>query len=662
MESSSEHKDPMAAAARFINAGQMDRAEQLCRQVIEEEPDNINVLGLLGAILLKLQKIDEAEKYLLRTIEAAPTFAKPHEDLGMLYLSQDQAERASEFFEKSVKLDPTLASAYFGLANALLKIGRPKEAESAHSKYLELSPGARALAEAAKQIDKGQSRRAGEICDEVLKHDPENVEALRLLARIATDDQQHVIAEGLLRKIVQMSPTQSAPRMDLGRFLIERGRIPEAVDMFRKSVQLDPSSANAHLSLADALSILGRSADALTSYEKCLAISPEEPSALLGRGHLLRIRGHRDEAIVSYRKCVELRPEFGGAYWSLASLKGFEFSDTQIDEMRSKVESGGLDPESEISIRFALARAFESKGDFDEAWQQYETGNGQMRSRVKYDPVKTETTHDRAIEVFSADFLNRMSSDQAVSPCPIFILGVPRSGSTLIEQILASHSMVEGAGELPHIIMISASLGKNRSDDLAYPHVLTEMSEEQLAAIGKSYIYHTGPHRQEDTPFFTDKMPANFSHAGFIHMTLPNAKIIDARRDAIDTCVGNYRQLFAQGKNQSYDLQELGEYFLQYRRMMDHWDKVLPGRILKVQYEDVVGDLEQQVRRILEYCELPWEDACMNYFDSDRAVNTASSEQVREPIYTDAIGYWKNYESHLDELLEVLAPVLPAGA
>ena len=659
MQRKPDHKDPMERAFRFINAGQIDRAEQLCRQVIEEEPENINILGMLGAILLKLEKIDEAEKYLLRTIDAAPTFAKPHEDLGMLYLSQNQAECASKYFEKSVQLDPTQASAYFGLANALLKIGKTEEAESAHRKYLELSPGARALAEASRRIKEGQSKRAEEICEEVLKQDPENVEALRLLARIATDDERHLIAEGLLRKIVQMSPNRSVPCMDFGRFLVDRGRIPEAVDLFEKAVELEPSNSETHLVLADALAILGRSADALESYEKCLSFKPDEPSALLGRGHLLRIRGNRGEAIASYKKCVELRPGFGGAYWSLASLKGFRFADKQITEMQSRVESGGLDPESEISFRFALARAFEGREAFDKAWQQYERGNEMKRAVVNYDPVENETKHDKLVKVFTSDFLDRETESEPVSPSPIYILGVPRSGSTLIEQILASHSMVEGAGELPHIIMISAALGKNRSDGLNYPEVLREMDEEQLASIGKSYIYHTGPHRLEDTPFFTDKMPANFSHAGFIHLTQPSAKIIDARRGPIDTCVGNYRQLFAQGKNQSYDLQELGEYYLQYRRMMDHWDEVLPGWILRVQYEDVVNDLERQVRRILDYCELPWEDACLNYFESDRDVHTASSEQVREPIYKDAIGYWKNYESHLNELVEVLAPVLP---
>ena len=658
MERKSDHKDPMERAFRFINAGQIDRAEQHCRQVIKEDPGNINILGMLGAILLKLQKIDEAEEYLLRTIDAAPTFAKPHEDLGMLYLSQTRAERASEFFQKAVRLDPTQASAYFGLANALLKIGNTEEAESAHRKFLELSPGARALAEASRRITEGQSKRAGEICEEVLKQDPENVEALRMLARIATDDEQHVIVEGLLRKIVRISPTRSEPCMDFGRFLIEKGRIPEAVELFRKAVELEPSNFEPHLVLADALSILGRTADALESYELCLSLKPDEPSALLGRGHLLRIRGDRGEAIASYKKCVELRSDFGGAYWSLASLKGFRFADIQITEMRSRVESGGLDPESEISFRFALARAFEGREAFDKAWQQYERGNQMKRALVNYDPVENETKHDKLINVFTSEFVAQETESEPVNPSPIFILGVPRSGSTLIEQILASHSMVEGAGELPHIIMISAALGMNRSDGLNYPEVLREMDEEQLASIGKSYIYHTGPHRLEDTPYFTDKMPANFSHAGFINLIMPNAKIIDARRDPVDTCIGNYRQLFAQGKNQSYDLQELGEYYLQYRRIMNHWDEVLPGRILNVQYEDVVNDVERQVRRILDYCELPWEDACLNYFESDRDVHTASSEQVRQPIYKDAVGYWRNYEAHLDELLEVLAPML----
>jgi tetratricopeptide (TPR) repeat protein len=653
-----ESTNQMSQVFRLIKSGEIEQAEHLCRQVTEEDPENITMLGMLGAILLKQNKIDDAKAQLLRTIELAPTFAKPHEDLGMLYLSQNQAERASGFFKKAIQLDPTQASAHFGLANALLKMGMKKEAESAHRKYLDLSPTGKALSEASRLRKEGNPERAEEICEAILQQEPDNVEALRTLARIATDDGRYVVAEGLLRKIVSLSPDRSLSFEELGRFLADSGRVPEAVDFITKAIDLEPENFANHLLLADVLSMLGRNDDALESYERCLVLEPDEPSALLGMGHIFRIRGRREDAIASYKKCAALRPDAGTAYWSLASLKDYRMTDKEIADMRDSIESRDLDPESEVSFRFALARAYEGRKDFERAWQEYEYGNKLKRSMIKYDPVENETNHDKVMNVFTREFLDRESESEANTPVPIFILGMPRSGSTLIEQILASHSQVEGAGELPRITMLTVTLGSHRSDGLQYPEVLRELTEDQLAAIGKSYVHQTGPHRHEKMPYFTDKMPANFLHVGFIHLILPQARIIDARRAPLDTCIGNYRQLFALGKNQSYELQELGEYYLQYRRLMDHWDEVLPGRILKVQYEDVVSDLEGQVRRILDYCQLPWEDACLRFFESDRDVNTASSEQVRQPIYKDAIDYWKNYESHLDELLEVLAPVL----
>ena len=616
----------MARVSRFLDGGQLDQAEQFCREVIENEGENINMLGVLGAILLKQRKINEAEKYLKRTIDLAPTFAKPHEDLGELYLSENKPEKAAEYFEKSARLDPGQVSALFGLAKALLQMDKRQEAE--------------------------------DTCDAILEKEPDNIEALRLLAQIAIVDKRYVIAEGLLRKIAKSAPEQSVAYHDLGRFLVDRSRLPEATDLFRKAIEINPSNYSNYLALGNTLSILGLTVEALAAFEKCLELEPREPSALLGRGHLLRIQGRRDEATASYKKCADLQPEFGAAFWCLASLKDHRFSDEDVSEMQRRIETGGLNAESEINFRFALARAYENLGDFEAAWQQYQQGNEQKRERVQYDPVNVESKHDRLIEVFTAGLLQEKISRATVGPTPIFILGVPRSGSTLIEQILASHSMVEGAGELPQIIMMSAALGKGRPGDLAYPELLRQIDREEMASLGKGYIERTAPHRHEDLPYFTDKMPANFSHTGFIQLILPNAKIIDARRNPLDACVGNYRQLFAQGKKQSYDLQELGEHYLQYRRMMDHWDEVLPGRILHVQYEDVVSDLESQVRRILDYCGLPWEDACLNFFESDRAVNTASAEQVREPIYKDAVGYWKNYESHLGELRDVLEPVL----
>jgi len=309
-------------------------------------------------------------------------------------------------------------------------------------------------------------------------------------------------------------------------------------------------------------------------------------------------------------------------------------------------------------MRFALARTSEASGDFDAAWQDYILGNSLKRTLINYDPVQSEVTHDAIIESFTSDFLDRGARDTASKHTPIFILGIPRSGSTLIEQILASHSMVEGAGELPYVVMLSSSLGRQRADGLRYPEVLSELNEAQLDALGNAYIYHSSAHRRLGLPCLTDKMPANFSHVGLIKMILPGAKIIDARRHPMATCVANFRQLYAQGKNQTYDLIEFAEYYLEYCRIMDHWQEVLPGQVLRVFYEDIVADLEGQARRMLEFCDLPWEESCLDFHKNTRPVNTASAEQVREPIYTDAVEFWKHYESQLEDVREILAPLL----
>lgn len=339
-------------------------------------------------------------------------------------------------------------------------------------------------------------------------------------------------------------------------------------------------------------------------------------------------------------------------------MHGYRVSAEELKIMRSQLESGGLTPESGVGFHFAIARACEQTKNFEGAWKEYEAGNAAKRALVKYDPVETEVLHGKLASVFTKDLFERKSAATPTEITPVFILGMPRSGSTLIEQILASHSKVEGAGELPYIIMMSNSLGANKTDTARYPEIVEELDDSQLTGLGRSYLHYARTHCGSEKPFLTDKMPANFSHAGFIRLVLPHAKIIDARRDPIATCIANYRHLFAQGKNQTYDLVELAEYYLQYAGIMEHWDEVMPGAILRVQYEDVVGNLESEVRRILEFCDLPFEESCLNYHQSARPVNTASSEQVRQPIYDSAVEFWRNYEPHLDELKEILKPVL----
>jgi len=643
---------------RHINAGQIEQAEALCRSALESEPENINVLGILGAILLQKGQLDDAENHLLKTIELEPAFAKPHEDLGLLYFRQDDPARAVEFFLKATQLDPNTATAFRGLADASLRTGNREQAEAAHRRFLELSPDARTLADAEKLHRDGKSEEAESLCEELIKREPGNTAALRMLAIIASDDERYVIAEGLLRRIAKLSSSGHRAQLDLARFLAERSRFPESVELLEQTARQNSGKHEVHLMLGDMLSIVGRTSEALQEYERCLVLSPKEPTALLGRGHMLRIGGRQDDAIASYQECISERPDLGDAWWSLVSMHGYRVSTDELEILRSQRAAGGLTPESEVGFRFAYARTLEQADDFEGAWQQYEIGNAAKRALISYDPVETEILHDKLAKVFTKELLDRSGATTPTDITPIFILGMPRSGSTLIEQILASHSKVEGAGELPYILMISNSLGTSTTESTRYPEIVEELDDSQLTGLGRSYLHYARTHCATEKPFLTDKMPANFSHAGFIRLVLPHAKIIDARRDPIATCVANYRHLFAQGKNQSYDLVELAEYYLQYVGIMQHWDKVMPGKVLRVQYEDVVGDLESEVRRILDFCELSFEESCLDYHQNARPVSTASAEQVKQPIYDSAVEFWKNYEPHLDELKEILRPVL----
>jgi len=642
----------------LVSSGQFEHAERRCNAFLEKKPDDVNVLGLLGMVLLRLGKTGDARPILEKTIRLEPKFAKPYEDLGMLCLHEGNAERAEQYFDEAIRLDGNQAGAYAGLAQALARLGKFDAARKAKQQHLQLSPITQALANAEKLRAAGQLAEAEKICDEISKQHPANSDILRLQAKIASEDGRKNIAEGLLKRIIQISPANSRPYAEIGRFYGQQDRYPEAVDALRKSIELNSSVVGSHQLLADYLSILGHSEDALQSYDVALQLYPDYAPALVGRGHMLRILGRWDDAIAAYETAIDIYPNFGDAWWSLASLKRYRFSPEQVTQMHASLESSPDNVDSEIGLHFALARSFEDDHDFDSAWQHYELGNSIRRSAIKYNSVRTEMSNDAVIEFFDQELFENRKLPDLDGPSPIFIVGMPRAGSTLLEQILASHSQVEGAAELPYIGLLSRALGGKHSGEKKYPEVLADMTDEQIASIGKAYLYYSEDNRPQKMPRFTDKMPSNFSYVGLIRLALPNAKIIDSRRHPLAACIANYRQLYAKGKNHAYDLIECAEYFLDYDRVMAHWDEVLPGQVLRVQYEDVINDVEAQVRRLLDFCELPWEDECLKFYETERPVNTASMEQVREPIYKDAVNYWKNYETHLDEIKEVLAPVL----
>ena len=643
-----------------LRARQFDRAITACRDALLTFPEDINILGLLGAALGDKGQLEEAEKILNQVIDLAPTFAKPYEDLGTLLLRQGRVDEALPLLEKAVRLDPKLDDAHFHLGRALAMKGRGVEADEAFERSFALSPMRRLMALAAEHHKAGRMKEAEQLCRQVLQKKPGHVDALRMLGLIAAAAGDLDEAEYLLRQALDAAPDHTPAVFELGRVLKELDRNEEAVEVYRGLIEREPENPKAHYRLAGALAPAALNREAADAYRRSIELAPNYTAAWLGLGHMLKTLGDQEEGVDAYRRCLELEPAFGEAYYSLANLKTYRFEDSEIREMKRWSDSEEVEEPSRVNFLFALAKAHEDRGEYQQAWHYYEQGNAKQRMLVSYDPVQTETINDELVAFFNADFFKATEGMGDSDPAPIFVVGLPRSGSTLVEQIVASHSQVEGTSELPYIGRISKSLNRNRADGMKYPRVLAELESRHFHRLGEEYLRLAARHRVEGTPRFIDKMPNNFPSVGFIHSILPGAKIIDARRHPLDACVGNLRQLYARGQTFSYDQTDIGEYYLQYLRMMDHWDEVLPGRVLRVHYEDTVNDLETQVKRILDYLELPWEDACLNYHETDRAVRTASSEQVRQPIYTSGMGFWKNYEPYLDELKEILEPALAA--
>ncbi len=641
----------------LIRSGELSAAEAGCRAALEKYPRDVNVQALLGALLVKMDRPAEAEAALRSAIALAPTFAKPHEDLGFLLVRENRPADALPFLEKATRLDPALEHAWFTLGKTLAVLGRGLEADTAFEKSFELSPERRLMALAAEHQKEGRIEEAERLYRRVLQKNPDNVDAMRLLALVAVATDHADDAERLLERAIEIAPDFLLAILDLGRLRKEQDRFGEALECFDRAIALDPSQAQAQYLRGSTLARSAFTWEAIEAYEQCLKLKPAHHAALLGLGHVLKAVGRYHEAVASYAACIAERPDLGETYWSLANLKTYRFDDATVAEMERRAAEPGIELQSEVNFLFALGKAHEDRGDYARAWHFYRDGNAKQRTDVHYDPVQTEVMNDRLVRAFSAEFIATRRGVGLPDPAPIFILGLPRSGSTLLEQILASHSRVEGTSELPYIGRVASSLSRNRAGGVNYPEAAKELGPEHCQALAHDYLDHARIHRRTGAAHFIDKMPNNFPNVGLISLILPRAKIIDARRHPLDACLSCYRQLFAKGQAFTYDLTEIGEYYLQYQRMMDHWAEVLPGRVLTMQYEEVVTDFAPQVRRLLDFCGLPWEDACLTFYESERPVRTPSSEQVRQPIYDRSIGHWRHYEEYLDELVEVIAPI-----
>jgi len=640
-------------AMHLLHAGKSAAASELCRASLTAAPDDVDLLTLHGAALLDCRQPREALEPLQRAVELAPHFPRAREYLGQALIMTGRPDQALDHLQRAALLDPASETVRIKLAHALAVCGKGDEADTIYEEAFVLAPNRKRLAEAGEHLRAGRLQECGDICRAMLERNRDDVNALRLLAKVAAQKERWGRAEHLLDRVLELAPDFHDARLDLASVYKQQDRAEDALACTTRTLELAPRNPYANYLHASMLAILGRHEEALAAYRHAIELRAYHPAAWIGMGHLLKTLGRQEEGIAAYRKAIEQRPNFGEVYWSLANLKTFRFTDEEVADMERRLEEESLDEDARVHFLFALGKALEDRREFQRSWECYSEACDIQRMRIAYDSLETQLVNERIRAVFTAEFLAGRAQEWPHRPVPIFIVGLPRSGSTLIEQILASHSQVEGTAELPDVGRVITSLA-GRTPGVAYPEAVANLSGAELRELGEAYLERTKRHRK-GLPWFTDKMPNNFPSIGLIHLMLPESIIIDARRHPLDSCFGTLKQHFAHGQTFSYTLEEIGEYYLEYRQMMRHWAEVLPGRVLEVRYEDMVRDLEGQTRRLLDHCGLPFEESCLRFWETERPVRTASSEQVRQPIYTSSINHWRNFREPLEPLREMLA-------
>jgi tetratricopeptide (TPR) repeat protein len=484
-----------------------------------------------------------------------------------------------------------------------------------------------------------------------LKEDPFDVRAIRMLAELAARLGRLKDSETLLRRALEINPNFNAARVNLAMVLGRLGRAAEALPLLDEIFAAEPDRPGNQNLQAATLARLGDFDQALQVYEEVIAKTPDQPRALQTYAHMLKTVGRQTEAVAAYRKAAAIDPALGEVWWSLANLKTVKFSDTDVQAMEQALGRDDLKDNDRFHIEFALGKAFHDLDRADEAFEHYAAGNALRRKYHPFIPGHLTEFVSRSVRVFTAELLTSPGGNEA--PDPIFVIGMPRAGSTLIEQILSSHSLVEGTAELPDLPPIARARGD-------YPASAARMTADERHEAGGEYLRRSSVQRRTSRPLFVDKLPNNWMFVPFIQLVLPNAKIVDARRHPLGCCMSNFRQHFARGQDFTYDLTDLGRYYSDYVRLMAHMDAVMPGRVHRVIYERMIDDTEAEIRALLDYCGLQFEPACLEFYKTERAVRTPSSEQVRQPIYRDAADEWRRYDAYLDPLREALGPVLDA--
>jgi tetratricopeptide (TPR) repeat protein len=639
-----------------LRAGRAATAERRLRALETQFPGEPNCLWLLGASLLEQDKIPESIATLEALLTRVPDLAHARVDLARAYRSDGRAASAREEVRRVLEKIPHHHLAWLAYGDALVDLGQYADARLAFERARLTDPQRTLVEEATAALVADDRKTSERIFRRILQENASHLAALCGLAALSLAADKGNDAERLLRHALRQSAHHPLVWRGLGQALAALGRLEEADAAARRLVKIEPENPQSWITSASVSTRLLRQEEALEAYEQAARLQPEEVRLRMSIGHIYKTLGRRNESEAAYKTALAMDPAIADAYWSLADLKNYSFSDAEIAAMQRLTNDQG-ERSNAAPLHFALGKAFEQRDRYAEAFAYYARGNELRRLDAPFDIEHFERRTARIRAFFDKKFFADRAGCGDPSTAPIFIVGLPRSGSTLVEQVLASHSCVEGTMELPNIISITHQFDDMMASRDGYPETVDTAPVGLLTALGSRYLEETAPLRQ-GRDHFTDKLPNNFSHVGLIHAILPNATIVDARRHPMDCCFSTFKQHFAEGQTFSYDLGDLGRYYRCYLSLMDHWDAVLHGKVLHLQYEDLVRDPEANIRRLLDHCRLPFEASCLAFHQTRRSVRTASAEQVRRPIYTSGVGHWRHFENELQPLRQALGDSL----
>ena len=650
-----DHSD-IDAAQEALASRDFGRALQLLDGLLADAPDHGDALYFKAVCLRYMQRYAEAGQALDTLLTTYPNIGRAHQELGHWCRDQGRIDEALRAYGHACRLNPALLASFNARLQILRKLGRSEEAAHVYNQLQDMRALPEILLAVTDLIHQGKLLKAEDLCRRFLRKSPKHVVGMRLLADIGVRLGVMDDAEFLLESAVEFEPDNAAARMEYVEVLRKRQRFEKALDEARRLLEIAPTNPQYQSIYAVVSMQTGEFDQALDYFDRILERVPADPGTHTSRGHALKTMGDFDGAVRAYRQAYRHKPDHGEAFYSLANLKTYRFTDEELARMHTLANSNAVAVHDLIYLYFGLGKAYEDRADYAASFDSYARGNQLKKTDSRYDAEQMSEDLAAQTRVCTSELFAANEDAGCAAADPIFIVGLPRAGSTLLEQILSSHSLVDGTMELPNILSLSHRLrraGRHGDGARPYPAVLADLSADQLRTYGEEFIRDTRIHRQ-DAPFFIDKMPNNFRHIGLIKLILPNAKIIDARRNPMACCFSGFKQLFAEGQEFSYSLEDIGRYYRDYVMLMDHWHEVLPGFVLQINHDDVVADLEGQVQRLLDFCGLPFEDSCLRYYETERNVRTPSSEQVRQPIFSEGVEQWRHFEPWLGPLQDAL--------